>query len=104
MLVVCAHSNRLMRNVILLLCIIIHTTYCGLQEQYIFIHDAVLEAVTCGDTQITARDLREAIQQLDQRDPLTHTTGFENQFKASVTLRITFVHNMPAYAQTLEIV
>ena len=57
-----------------------HSAYLT-QEQYIFIHDAVLEAVTYGDTQITARDLREAIQQLDQRDPLTHTTGFENQFK-----------------------
>ena len=101
-LVVCAHSNRLMKCYSSIM--YIHTTYCGLQEQYIFIHDAVLEAVTCGDTQITARDLREAIQQLDQRDPLTHTTGFENQFKASVTLQITFVHNMPAYAQTLEIV
>ena len=64
-----------------------------IQEQYIFIHDAVLEAVTYGDTQITARDLREAIQQLDQQDPQTHTTGFENQFKVGDIHKILSCYN-----------
>ena len=53
----------------------------ALQEQYIFINDAILESVTCGDTQITASDLRRAIQILSRQDPQTRLTGFENQFK-----------------------
>ena len=56
----------------------------GPQDQYIFIHDAILEAVTCGDTQIEASDLRRATQTLSKQDPQTQLTGYENQFKASL--------------------
>ena len=52
-----------------------------MQEQYIFIHDAILEAVICGDTQMSAYDLRKSIRKLTQRNPQTHFTGFERQFK-----------------------
>ena len=62
------------------------------QEQYIFIHDAILEAMTCGDTQINASDLRRSIQKLGQRDPETRLTGFESQFKAC--------HDPAFFAQT----
>ena len=58
-----------------------------MQKQYIFIHDAILEAIACGDTQINASDLRRAIKKLSCRDPATHLTVFENQLKACVTLR-----------------
>ena len=47
------------------------------QEQYIFINDAILEAVTCGDTQITASDLRRVIQKMNQREPSTRLTGLD---------------------------
>ena len=60
--------------------------YVWVQEQYIFIHDAILEAVTCGDTQISASDLRRNIHKLCQRNPETRLTGFEGQFKASLSL------------------
>ena len=43
------------------------------QDQYIFIHDAILESVTCGDTQIASSDLRRAIQQMADK-------GFAHQF------------------------
>ena len=52
-----------------------------MQEQYIFIHDAILEAVICGDTQMFAYDLLKNIKKLTQRNPQTHFTGFEKQFK-----------------------
>ena len=38
------------------------------QDQYIFIHDAVLESVTCGDTEIKAADLRRKLVKLKTRD------------------------------------
>ena len=37
---------------------------CFQQEQYIFIHDAILESVTCGDTRIDAGNLRASLNQL----------------------------------------
>ena len=52
-----------------------------LQEQYIFAHDAVLESLTCGDTQILPADIRPAIAKLERRDPQTNKTGYESQFK-----------------------
>ena len=56
------------------------------QEQYAFIHDVVLESLTCGDTQISARDLKSVISRLKCRDQMTGKTQFEAQFEVcSVT-------------------
>ena len=54
------------------------------QEQYIFIHDVVLESVTCGNTQISARDLKFVITKLGDRDQITGKTQFEAQFEVCV--------------------
>jgi len=51
-----------------------------IQEQYVFIHDAVLESLICGDTQIPASGLIGAIEKLKQKDSETGRTGFETQF------------------------
>ncbi len=53
------------------------------QEQYVFVHDAILEYVTCGDTQITAGDLRRVMGKLAARNPQTQVTGYESQYKVS---------------------
>ena len=45
-----------------------------------FIHDAVLESLTCGDTQIIASGLSGAIKKLKEKDRETGRTGFETQF------------------------
>ena len=50
------------------------------QDQYVFIHDAVLESLTCGDTQIPASGLAGAVKKLKQKDRVTGRTGFETQF------------------------
>ena len=55
------------------------------QDQYVFIHDAVLESLTCGDTQIPASGLSGAIKKLKQKDRETGKTGFETQFHVSYT-------------------
>ena len=55
-----------------------------LQEQYMFIHDAILESITCGNTQVSAADLQRAVIKLKQRDPGTQLTGYEQQFKVAM--------------------
>ena len=51
------------------------------QDQYMFIHDAILESVTCGDTQISAGDLRRQIQRMSQVAQGKNCTGFQYQFQ-----------------------
>ena len=51
------------------------------QEQYAFIHDVVLESLTCGDTQVSARDLKSVISRLKTRDQMTGKTQLEAQFE-----------------------
>ena len=46
-----------------------------------FIHDAILESITCGNTQVSAADLQRAVTKLKQRDPNTKLTGYEQQYK-----------------------
>ena len=48
-----------------------------------FLHDAILESVTCGDTQVTAADLRMMIKKYGRVDPITGLTGFQSQFNVS---------------------
>ncbi|XP_060618337.1 receptor-type tyrosine-protein phosphatase delta isoform X40 [Anolis sagrei] len=51
------------------------------EDQYIFIHDALLEAVTCGNTEVPARNLYAYIQKLTQIEAGENVTGMELEFK-----------------------
>ncbi|XP_051785967.1 receptor-type tyrosine-protein phosphatase delta isoform X18 [Erpetoichthys calabaricus] len=51
------------------------------EDQYIFIHDALLEAVTCGTTEVPARNLYAYIQKLTQIESGENVTGMELEFK-----------------------
>lgn len=51
------------------------------EDQYIFIHDALLEAVTCGNTEVPARNLYAYIQKLTQIETGENVTGMELEFK-----------------------
>lgn len=53
------------------------------EDQYIFIHDALLEAVTCGNTEVPARNLYAYIQKLTQVEAGENVTGMELEFKVS---------------------
>ena len=60
------------------------SVFCGcvtvfFQHQYIFIHDAILESVVCGDTQVEAGDLRKRLAQLKTRDE-SGNSGMDLQF------------------------
>nr|XP_023699351.1 receptor-type tyrosine-protein phosphatase S-like isoform X2 [Paramormyrops kingsleyae] len=51
------------------------------EDQYSFIHDALLEAVACGSTEVPARSLYSYIQKLSQVEIGEHVTGMELEFK-----------------------
>ncbi|XP_015228536.1 PREDICTED: receptor-type tyrosine-protein phosphatase S-like isoform X4 [Cyprinodon variegatus] len=51
------------------------------EDQYSFIHDALLEAVACGNTEVAARSLYSYIQKLAQVESGEHVTGMELEFK-----------------------
>lgn len=53
------------------------------EDQYSFIHDALLEAVACGNTEVPARNLYSYIQKLAQIEAREHVTGMELEFKVS---------------------
>ncbi|XP_044124229.1 receptor-type tyrosine-protein phosphatase S isoform X3 [Bufo gargarizans] len=51
------------------------------EDQYSFIHDALFEAVACGNTEVPARNLYTYIQKLAQIEIGEHVTGMELEFK-----------------------
>ncbi|XP_071984672.1 receptor-type tyrosine-protein phosphatase F isoform X5 [Engystomops pustulosus] len=51
------------------------------EDQYIFIHEALLEAVMCGNTEVPARSLYAHIQKLSQVPPGESVTSMELEFK-----------------------
>ncbi|XP_027465103.1 receptor-type tyrosine-protein phosphatase F isoform X11 [Zalophus californianus] len=51
------------------------------EDQYVFIHEALLEAATCGHTEVPARSLYAHIQKLGQVPPGESVTAMELEFK-----------------------
>ena len=67
-------------------------THIHTQPQYVFIHDALLEAIECGITEVAARDLRDQYKKLGVVDIDVGKNGLEIEFdKLSST-----VHSQPA--------
>ena len=56
------------------------TITAHLQDQYAFIHDALSDHITCGDTSMMAHELRHAIVDMNKKDG-TGKSGFQNQFE-----------------------
>jgi protein tyrosine phosphatase len=51
------------------------------QNQYMFIYDAVMEAVVCGKTKIPVDSLHGFIAEMYTKDPKSNLIGFKNHFK-----------------------
>ncbi|XP_061775717.1 receptor-type tyrosine-protein phosphatase S-like isoform X8 [Nerophis ophidion] len=51
------------------------------EDQYSFIHEALLEAVACGNTEVAARSLYSYMQKLAKVENGEHVTGMELEFK-----------------------
>lgn len=53
------------------------------EDQYIFVHEALLEAAVCGNTEVPARNLYAHIQKLTQVPAGEAVTAMELEFKVS---------------------
>uniref|UniRef100_A0A673ACD1 protein-tyrosine-phosphatase n=1 Tax=Sphaeramia orbicularis TaxID=375764 RepID=A0A673ACD1_9TELE len=51
------------------------------EEQYVFIHDAILEACLCGDTTIPANQLRSVYYEMNRLDPQTNSSQIKEEFR-----------------------
>ncbi|KAM8851142.1 LOW QUALITY PROTEIN: receptor-type tyrosine-protein phosphatase S-like [Spinachia spinachia] len=51
------------------------------EDQYSFIHEALQEAVACGNTEVAARSLYSYMQKLSKVETGEHITGMELEFK-----------------------
>ena len=51
------------------------------QEQYAFIHDALNDHLTCGDTSVAAQLLKTVIAEMSSPEQEISCTGFQEQFE-----------------------
>ncbi|XP_035981551.1 receptor-type tyrosine-protein phosphatase mu isoform X12 [Fundulus heteroclitus] len=62
------------------------------EEQYVFIHDAILEACLCGNTAIPANQLRSVYYDMNRLDPQTNSCQIKEEFRTlnmvTPTLRV----------------
>ena len=56
------------------------------QQQYIFIHNAVLEYVVCGQTEITCDNFPEELANLKQINRISGKTKLEDQFEVGISM------------------
>jgi len=59
------------------------------EDQYVFIHDAVLEAITAGNTEIPARGLYAHVQRMSDRpaDAVAAATGIQLEYRVRPSVR-----------------
>lgn len=55
-----------------------------LQEQYIFIHDAILEACLCGETAIPICEFKAAFHELIRIDSQTNSSHLKDEFQVTL--------------------
>ena len=67
-----------------------------IQDQYIFIHDAMLESLICGDTELDAGNFRASLDNLLLKD-LSGRTEMDRQFAVS-TLQYKLFHKVMNFA------
>jgi len=68
------------------------------EDQYVFIHDSLVEAIQSGNTEVPARNLFSHIQRLTRVEPGDSVSGMELEFKVSFLHRCQSVRQSNGYA------
>lgn len=58
----------------------------SLQEQYIFIHDAILEACLCGETAILVNEFAVTYKEMLRVDSQSNSSQLREEFQVSLVL------------------
>lgn len=53
------------------------------QEQYVFIHDAILEACLCGETSIPASEFKPTYKEMVRIEPQSNSSQLREEFQVS---------------------
>lgn len=59
----------------------------AMQEQYVFVHDAILEACLCGNTAIPVCEFRSLYYNISRLDPQTNSSQIKDEFQVGARLR-----------------
>ena len=73
------------------------------QNQFIFIHDVILESVTCGDTQINSSDLRSTMVRMKRMHKNTGKTAFKIQFEVCINVHVHAIYQNTKSSHTSQI-
>lgn len=65
------------------------------EDQYIFVHDALLEAIGCGNTELPAGDLFNHLHKLTSSNGDNPVTGMEVEFKVRFLKRLMGFFDVP---------
>lgn len=57
------------------------------QEQYIFIHDAILEACLCGETTIPVNEFKATYREMIRIDPQSNSSQLREEFQVGDVCR-----------------
>lgn len=57
-----------------------------LQEQYVFIHDAILEACLCGETAVPVAEFALTYKEMLKVDTQSNTSQLREEFQVAVRL------------------
>lgn len=55
------------------------------QEQYVFVHDAILEACLCGNTAIPVCEFRAIYYNISRLDPQTNSSQIKDEFQVKIS-------------------
>lgn len=58
------------------------------QEQYVFVHDAILEACLCGNTAIPVCEFRSLYYNISRLDPQTNSSQIKDEFQVRAHPRL----------------
>jgi len=81
------------------------------QAQYVFIHDALEELITCGDTSFSVQNMRVKVNKMSKVNPETEITGYQKQFQVQrynvtvvVLLYILYIQVLEKVSRKLNVV